>query len=121
VSNLKSREEVIKKQGAKKRTGGAKKKTFFFVKSAPRKSRMARYGKENEEDDDNDMDNSLGMKNDKVEEENAGEDEDDFVAVRRCNWAKKHWSNDCMQLFKNAAGLIEISRLSFSENEVTEL
>jgi diphthamide synthase subunit DPH2 len=26
-----------------------------------------------------------------------------------------------MQQFKNAAGLIEISRLSFSENEVTEL
>jgi hypothetical protein len=80
---------------------------------------MARYDKENEEDDDNDIDNSpkaTGMKNDKVEEEN----EDDCVAVRRRNWAKKPWSNNCMKQFKNAAGLIEISWLSFSENEVTE-
>jgi hypothetical protein len=115
VRNLKSREEVIKKRGAKKKTGVAKKKTGGLAKSAPRKSRMARYNKENEEDDDNDMDNSpkaTGMNNDKVEEENAGEDEDDFVAVRRRNRAKKPWSNDCMQQFKNAAGWIEISRLS---------
>jgi hypothetical protein len=92
VRNLKSCEEVIKKRGAKKKTGGAKKKTGGLANSAPRKSRMARYDKENEEDDDNDMDNSpkaMGMNNDEVEEENAGEDEDDFVAVRRCNRAKK--------------------------------
>jgi hypothetical protein len=85
---------------------------------------MARYDKENEEDDDNDMDNSpktTGMNNDEVEEENAGEDEDNFVAVRRRYQAKKSWSNDCMQQFKNAAGLIEISWLTFSKNEVTEL
>jgi hypothetical protein len=70
------------------------------------------------------MDNSpkaTGMNNDKVEEENAREDEDDFVAVRRHNRAKKPWSNDCMQQFKNAAGLIVISRLSFSKNKVMEL
>jgi hypothetical protein len=82
---------------------------------------MARYNKVNEEDDDNGMDNSPGMNNDKVEKENAREDDGNFVAVRRCNWAKKPWSNSCMQQFKNAAGLIEISWLSFSENEVTEL
>jgi hypothetical protein len=57
----------------------------------------------------------------RIPETNSGEDDSDFVAVRRCNRAKKPWSNDCMQQFKNAAGLIEISRLSFSENEVTEL
>jgi hypothetical protein len=38
VRNLKSCEEVIKKQGGKKKTGGAK--TGGLVKSAPRKSRM---------------------------------------------------------------------------------
>jgi hypothetical protein len=105
VRNLKSCEEVIKKQGAKKKSQG-------LAKSAPRKSRMASYDKENEEDDDEDMENSpkaTGMNNDKVEEENAGEDEDNFVAVRRCNRAKKPWSNNCMQQFKNAAGLNEIS------------
>jgi hypothetical protein len=63
----------------------------------------------------------MGMSNDKVEEENAGEDEDDFVAVRRHNLAKKPWSSNCMKPFKNAAGLIEISWLSFSKNEVMEL
>jgi hypothetical protein len=81
-----------------------KKKTGGLAKSAPRKSRMARYDKENEEDDDNDKDNSpkaMGMNNDKVEEENAGEDEDDFVAVRRCNRAKKPWSYNCMQQIKD--------------------
>jgi hypothetical protein len=64
---------------------------------------------------------AAGMNNDKVEEENAEEDEDDFVVVRRRNGAKKPWSNKFIQQFKNAAGLIEISWLSFSENEVTEL
>jgi hypothetical protein len=121
VRNLKSCEEVVKKWGAKKKTGGAKKKTGGLAKSAPRKSRILRYNRVNEEDDDDGMDNSPGMNNDKVEEENAGEDDKDFEAVRRHNRTKKPWSNDCMQQFKNAAGLIEISRLSFSESEVTEL
>jgi hypothetical protein len=124
VRNLKSREEVIKNQGAKKKTGCKEEDQGFGKAYTPRKSRMARYNKENEEDDDDDMDNSpkaSGMNNDKVEEENAGEDEDNFVAVRRRNRAKKPWSNSCMQQFKNAAGLIEISWLSFSENEVTEI
>jgi hypothetical protein len=88
VRNLKSCEEVIKKQGAKKKTGGAKKTTGGLAKSAPRKSRMARCDKENEEDDDDDMDNSpkaTGMNNDEVEEESAREDENNFVVVRRCN------------------------------------
>jgi uncharacterized protein with von Willebrand factor type A (vWA) domain len=62
------------------------------------------------------------MNNDEVEEENAREEQDDFVVVRRRKQAKKPWSNDCMKQFKNAEGLIEISWLSFSENEeVTEL
>jgi hypothetical protein len=121
VRNLKSCEEVVKKRGAKKKTGGAKKKTGGLSKSAPRKSRIAKYGRVNEEDDDDGMDNILGMDNDKVEEENARDDDNDFVAVRRRNRAKKPWSNDCMQQFKNAAGLIEIFWLSFSKNEVTEL
>jgi hypothetical protein len=121
VRNLKSREEVVKKQGAKKKTGGAKKKTRGSAKSAPRKSRIARYDRVNEEDDDDGMDNIPGMDSDEVEEENARDNDDYFVAVRRCNRAKKPWSNDCMQQFKNAAGLIEISWLSFSENEVMEL
>jgi hypothetical protein len=121
VRNLKSCEEVVKKRGAKKKTRGAKKKTGGLAKSAPRKSRIARYDRVNEEDDDDGMDNSPGMDNDEVEEENAIDHDDNFVAVRRRNRAKKPWSNDCRQQFKNTAGLIEISRLSFSENEVTEL
>jgi hypothetical protein len=71
VRNLKSHEEVIKKQGAKKKTGGAKKKTGGLATSAPRKSRIARYDRANEEDVDDGKDNSPGMNNDKVEEENA--------------------------------------------------
>jgi hypothetical protein len=92
----------------------------------PRKSRVARYNmcdKENEEDD-KDMDNSpkaMGMNNYEVEEEISGEEKDNFVLVRRCNRAKKPWSNNCMKQFKNAEGLIESSWLSFSENKVTEL
>jgi hypothetical protein len=121
VRNLKSHEEVVKKRGAKKKTGSAKKKTRGLAKSAPRKSRIARYGRVNEEDDDNDMDNIPGMDNDEVEEENARDDDNNFVVVRRRNRAKKPWSNNCMQQLKNAAGLIEIFLLSFSENEVTEL
>jgi hypothetical protein len=121
VRNLKGCEEVVKKRGAKKKTGGAKKKTRGLAKPAPMKSRIARHDRVNEEDDDNGMDNSPGMNNDEVEEENAGEDDNNFAAVRRRNRAKKHWSNNCMQQFKNAAGLIEISWRSFSEIEVTEL
>jgi hypothetical protein len=45
VRNLKSCEEAIKKRGAKKKTRGAKKKTRGLAKSAPRKSRKARYNK----------------------------------------------------------------------------
>jgi hypothetical protein len=85
-----------------------------LAKSAPRKSRIARYDRANEEDDDDGMDNILGMNNDKVEEENAQDNDENFVAVRRRNRAKKPWSNDCMQQVKNAAGLIGISWLSFS-------
>jgi hypothetical protein len=55
VRNLKSHEEVVKKRGAKKKTGGAKKKTRGLAKSAPRKSRIARYDRVNEEDDDDGM------------------------------------------------------------------
>jgi hypothetical protein len=92
VRNLKSCEEVVKKRGAKKKTGGAKKKTRGLAKSAPRKSRIARYDRVNEEDDDDGMDNIPGMDNDEVEEENARDNDDDFVAVRRHIWAKKPWS-----------------------------
>jgi hypothetical protein len=77
VRNLKSREEVVKKRGAKKKTRGAKKKTRDLAKSAPRKNRIARYDRVNEEDDDG-MDNILGMDNDKVEEENAGDNQRQF-------------------------------------------
>jgi hypothetical protein len=66
VKNLKSHEEVVKKWRAKKKTGGAKKKTGGLAKSAPRKSRIARYDRVNEEDDDNGMDNSPGMDIDEV-------------------------------------------------------